>query len=870
MAKRKINFNSNEFKISKHSKSQTEYILHASGIPDCGPFTPFSKVRGPPERKLEQLHEIRNKRLDESAGSPYRMTAVCDLIPESLDGADLETIGYHRQCYQRFTANLSLLKDATRASTLQKHHSPRKAVDKSSQLFPPECMFCGRLEAKLTRKTERPIKFIYWKHKEPAWKMIESQALELGKSQLYRQIKGKDLFAVEAKFHPKCRRAFNTEYYNYIRAKKRSEKQNLDTDQSRCAEAHNQAFTSVVDYIQAHVIEQNEVLRLSSLRFMYIEELERFDFPNPDYRSEKLMKRLQNHEISDKIVFCKVQASDRGCISFYLVYSSNITVADAVPFVYTLACTDKLEDVALLLRGAINQTYSNSKALPWPPTSEDMEIMPDKLLPECLCRFLNLLLAGTPTVPEKCEKTRRLVMSIGQDLCRAVTNSEWKLPKHILLCATIRHLYRSKQLTTILHKLGHSESYDFGIELETAMTKATDEISTYLTPQIITGDGNLVFHCEWDNLNKITTNIHGSNVVNSAGGIMIQETKPYVQLTHERTLPLYNRSNERSFKIKTPETLPPLHIYTRVGPKFPEGASFRPPAENDIVYENNMQEYYVWFLCRMVGSNGNQPVPAFGGFISATGTAPMKKSTIDYFTPINQPITEYAVVKELLRRSEEATTAVGQQYVINTFDLGVCMKALPLIWSFPEKYSSHVVIPGQFHTVMNYIGMITAHKCRGSGYAEILTEAQLVTSGCLKNVLSGKAYTKSLFCLKTVCEAMERLLMEQFLEENEDILINDPVAILNLLKSCDRNNLDTALKDNSTLNIINKYKKFQHKVRTGHLGKTASFWLSFVEHCHLVFMLLHSVKTNNFKLFHKCNGEMAALFFAFDGQNYSR
>ena len=52
---------------------------------------------------------------------------------------------------------------ATRTSTSQKHHSPRKAVDKSSQLFPPECMFCGHLEAKLTRKTERPIKFIYWK-----------------------------------------------------------------------------------------------------------------------------------------------------------------------------------------------------------------------------------------------------------------------------------------------------------------------------------------------------------------------------------------------------------------------------------------------------------------------------------------------------------------------------------------------------------------------------------------------------------------------------------------------------------------------------------------------------------------------------------
>ena len=313
---------------------------------------------------------------------------------------------------------------------------------------------------------------------------------------------------------------------------------------------------------------------------------------------------------------------------------------------------------------------------------------------------------------------------------------------------------------TILHRLGHCESYDFALEMETAMNKGIEEVSTYLTPQIVTGEGNVVFHCEWDNLNKITTNVHGSNVVNSAGGIMIQETKQGFQSSQERTMPLYERSDSRILKIGTPETLPPLHSRTRVGPKFPDGAIFIPPPENDRIYDISMQEYYVWLMCRMVGSSGKQPVPALGGFISATGTAPKKKSTIDYFTPINQPITDNAVVQELLRRSEEATATVGQTYVINTFDLGVCMKALPLIWKFPEKYTNHIVIPGQFHTVMNYIGMLTAHKCCGSGYTEILLEAQLVTSGYLKSVLNGKAYNKALFCLKTVCEALERLLME--------------------------------------------------------------------------------------------------------------
>ena len=83
---------------------------------------------------------------------------------------------------------------------------------------------------------------------------------------------------------------------------------------------------------------------------------------------------------------------------------------------------------------------------------------------------------------------------------------------------TICHLCRSKQLATIFTRLGHCKSYDFGLELESAMTKALDEVSTLLTLQIVKGEGNVLFHSEWDNLSRILTNLHGSYSVNSAEG----------------------------------------------------------------------------------------------------------------------------------------------------------------------------------------------------------------------------------------------------------------------------------------------------------------------------------------------------------------
>ena len=216
--------------------------------------------------------------------------------------------------------------------------------------------------------------------------------------------------------------------------------------------------------------------------------------------------------------------SERGCFSFWLIYSSDISLDDAISHAYRSGTRDPIRDKALSLRDVILKAFAAFPELPWPPTADELDKRAREELPEKLQRFLTLVIADCD-LETSCEKTNRLVYSIGQDLCRAVTNGQWKLSKHMLLCTTVRHLYRSKQLTTILNKLGHCESYNFGLELETAICNALDDESVYLTPKIICGTSNKVFHSEWDNLNKITTNIYSFNVVNRAGGIMIQETK---------------------------------------------------------------------------------------------------------------------------------------------------------------------------------------------------------------------------------------------------------------------------------------------------------------------------------------------------------
>jgi len=128
----------------------------------------------------------------------------------------------------------------------------------------------------------------------------------MGMVKLYRRVQNEDLFAVAEQHHPSCFRSFRTAFANYERGVQRAEG-SKDTEHVQMSAAHGKALASVLEYIHTHVIQQNEVLRLTSLRLIYVEELKENGCENSNYRSEKLLKRLQTDPIKDYIQFTKVK-----------------------------------------------------------------------------------------------------------------------------------------------------------------------------------------------------------------------------------------------------------------------------------------------------------------------------------------------------------------------------------------------------------------------------------------------------------------------------------------------------------------------------------------------------------------------------------
>ena len=734
----------------------THCVIHFPDSSEQG-FTPLT------EERLSKLKDICKTRLALPADSKQRMSEICEQIPDALE----DGYGYHRDCHRRFTAHVRR-PSADPDSEPGPSRPPRVPSDESEKhIFKPDCIFCGTAGYKKIKQggtwTTEPTSRFEFEGGDTILKVAE----EKGDFDLLRRIKGFDLFACEAQYHRSCRK-------NYTRDPSAWQSTDIaaTSHQAKMEAVHANAFSCVCDIVDANILQKMAVMKLDHLRDSYIDHLRGTEYSNEGYRSQKLKAKLMK-QYGKKISFQPLRSESGGSFETYLVFNSMADLGKAVMQAYLLGKADKTRDVALSLRSDVQKAHRDSIPLPWPPSARDVENC-DITLPEDLEKFLLFLITGKQAATVSL-KNSRLVESIGQDLCRAVTNGHWKLPKHILLCMTLRHLFRSAELTNLFNRFGHCENYSFSLELETALANALQGPSNILSPQIIRNPPSpSVFHSDFDNFDENTA----SGSIHTSHGIMLQEVGP---LTKRQAAPTTEdigqdttstsdhakhataRSGERSLRLEGTQVLPECYITQKQSPPF--NLVKRMCADGEATMKEMALQNLLWMIMRMHSAQTDQKVPGWAGFISMTGEIPSHTTTIDYYPVINCPITEYKAVQECLRYSEEATKEVGQRYTISSFDLGVCMKAYPLIWKNPERYKDHIVMIGSFHVVCAFMKMV-GKKMEGSGLSDVLLEAGLMTSGSVHAVLAGKQYNRGITCHKTLLEALERLLLQASSLEN--------------------------------------------------------------------------------------------------------
>ena len=192
--------------------------------------------------------------------------------------------------------------------------------------------------------------------------------------------------------------------------------------------------------------------------------------------------------------------------------------------------------------------------------------------------------------------------------------------------------------------------------------------------------------------------LYGAGSVHTAHGIMLQEAARDIQdQTQEQSV---ERTKERYLQTLADDTLPECYMTHRDSPKM--NTSTVDYGQGTEVVLQCTKRNILWVFSRAEDPR----IPGWAGFISLTGHPPQTVTQIGYYPVVHHPITDYKTVRECMGLAVASSDEVGQKYNITSYDLGVCMKAFPLVWNEPKMYDKHTILIGTFHLMCAYICVI--------------------------------------------------------------------------------------------------------------------------------------------------------------------
>ena len=170
-------------------------VLHNNNVKNHGDFVLLN------ETNYGRIVEIKNKRLKAQPGSVHRQLNICQQIPDEFT----PNLGYHRNCYKKFSTNLDRIPINEEDEIQNPQRSPRKNAPENL-IFAPDCIFCNKTGHKFIGR---------YKPLEPLSNFdygggmnIKAAAQKTNDLKLLRRIGPYDLSACEAKFHESCRKEY--------------------------------------------------------------------------------------------------------------------------------------------------------------------------------------------------------------------------------------------------------------------------------------------------------------------------------------------------------------------------------------------------------------------------------------------------------------------------------------------------------------------------------------------------------------------------------------------------------------------------------------------------------------------------------------
>ena len=836
------------------------------------------------------------------AAAEHRNDEVYHRILPILDSLPSSDILWHSNCYKCYTSkrNLSFVKQHSRSNVSEEMDPESTSVETRSSRSTVSsidwslCLFCQKKKHKGCKDLINVCTF-------DACEAIKNAAESRGDHKMIVNIGDVDLIAAEAKYHGACRA-------NYV--SKSNLKFHQFKEEGKEEDAYAHAFQQLVEEISPN-ISAGKAYDMVSLLSSYQLILERSNVStSASYRSEKLKRRLQHH-FKDSIVFQKQADPSKP----ELVYSSQISLqaiineaakqrSKQLEEYLPVSNADDVKDdrIKILYHAAqiLKSDMKHSKGIKIQPLCiEDVSLSKAKyLIPETLYSFLCWIIAQPEkigengTVAPSCQdpEDERRVLMLGQDMVHAVTRGRVKTPKHVGLAVTLHHITGSKQIVTLLNRMGHCISYD---DVEVVDTSLAQEIITKSEESGVVIPSNIspgVFvQCAGDN-----------NDVN-------EETLDGKETTHATTLVVYQRRQFGPKAIPVVQGDHPVRkraldvsipsqdiLECSVGGKRPPVTAFIGEAKEEWYRcPFNLQSAIerkdlAWFLLRR-NSNSllstdpcqqKQTIPGWSAFNAAVSSVKPVLSTIGYCPMISGSPTEFSTVYTVLKICQAMTASLAQTNSVITFDLAIYMKAKELQWRFVDEFKETVIRMGGFHIALNYLAVI-GKKFQDSGLEDLLTESGVYGNNTTLALLKGKSYNRSVRAHKILMEALLRLQWQAFITHTSGTLTASSLETLNEDELCTALSKCRATSSSKqemaqsfdilcgmVTNVQTSFSQF--KMKACMKSQMFKFWNSYIDMVLILLRFIRAERDGNWPLHLAATADMVPHFFSMDRTNYSR
>lgn len=841
------------------------------------------------EDKLKKCKEVLQIRVN------FKLKYDSVQLPEQINDTD----GYHRNCYNSFTAlmakyrnlseinfsstvdlpstsnstSISTTADVSKTlsdNTSQNSHTEVNIQEidtsnafieldtevntsKSNSNIKRVCFFCGK-DRKQSKGKQQTL---HSSHDAKIYKKIAEWMTKLNNQELLDRIENLQSKSEIIFYHHSCELGYLNDYNKVIA-------DNPQTPWHDNRSVHQRVFKKIESLIEEEVINSKNCLLLSSLCDTYNDELK--------LQSQSDVNLMTNHYLEEKVLkqfkkSIKIISKNKKKIIMHnecsLLEDNDLT---------RLEENELIDKAALLLRNTILKM--DKLELPSKIKPRDL-INGECTIPEKLDRFFKTLIGGKDIRRRNGVNCTRLCNSIASDTIFCVTNGTIKPSKHITLGMTVKSLTSSRRIINILNRLGHCCNYTTLEELETEATYSSVHRSEICPPDIIR-KSSLCTGVAFDNFDRYVDTLNGKETLHDTVGIIYQNVdndaldESVIASTSDQSDELPPPAKRRrTFEAIVPGLIPisaRLQMLDRLTPV--ENIEQNIPSTWSLVQTIDLLHMVSLFL--------HVPnTPMWTGFNCRIIQDDTPKQKISYLTPINLSPTETSVIKLTMIQAKQVGVECDQKYVQVTYDLAIAKIALKIQSTEAPQFDNLFIHLGSFHLMMAFFKAIGVfiNEC---GLSHMMVESKIIASGSVNGIIEGKHFNRCKRLHPLMAVGLQILHFDQFLKTKQverdflkEQIFDDLLQYQDLAVS--HSTTTAELLPNQELSrLLSSYQKFVDKTRQGDHGKTAQFYMTYIQLVNYYVILSRSIRMGDFQMFKHIIPKITNLFFMVNQPNYAR